>query len=101
MWHSMFHVDVSLAEKVVRPMLIYAFLVVALRVAGKREMAQLNSLDFVVLLAVANAVQNGIIGNDNSVTGGVLGASTLFLLNGLLAFALFHHARLRRLVEGS
>ena len=84
MWHDIVQLDVSTVEKLVRPVLIYGFLVVALRLAGKRELAQLNSLDFVVLLAVANAVPNGIIGDDDSVTGGVLGASALFVLNGAL-----------------
>lgn len=101
MWHDMFHLDVSVLEKLLRPVLIYTFLAVALRLAGKRELAQLNSLDFVVLLAVANAVQNGIIGNDNSVTGAVLAASALFLLNGILAVVLFRSARLRTLAEGT
>jgi uncharacterized membrane protein YcaP (DUF421 family) len=101
MWHDMFHMDVSVAERLLRPILIYAFLAVALRLAGKRELAQLNSLDFVVLLAVANAVQNGIIGNDNSVTGGVLGATALFVLNGTLAVILVRSVRLRRVAEGT
>jgi uncharacterized membrane protein YcaP (DUF421 family) len=101
MWHDIFHLDVSVLEKLVRPILIYAFLAVALRLAGKRELAQLNSLDFVVLLAVANAVQNGIIGTDDSVTGGVLGASALFVLNAALALVLFRSPRLRRLAEGT
>ncbi len=101
MWHDMFHLDVSVLEKLLRPVLIYAFLAVALRLAGKRELAQLNSLDFVVLLAVANAVQNGIIGADNTVTGGVLGATALFVLNGTLAVILFRSPRLRRLTEGT
>ena len=68
MWHSIFHLDVSVGEKIVRSILIYVFLVVALRVVGKRELGQANTLDLVVLLLVANAVQNGIIGNDVSVT---------------------------------
>jgi len=101
MWHAIFHLDVSVAEKLIRPVLIYVYLAVALRLAGKRELAQLNSLDFVVLLAVTNAVQNGIIGNDNSVTGGVLGATALFVLNGGVAVILFRNARLRRLAEGT
>ena len=101
MLQDIFHLDVSVLEKLVRPVLIYVFLAVALRLAGKRELAQLNSLDFVVLLAVANAVQNGIIGNDDSVTGGVLGASALFLLNGILAVVLFKSPRLRRFAEGT
>ena len=101
MWHDIFHADVSVVEKLARPVLIYVFLAVALRLAGKREMAQLNSLDFVVLLAVANAVQNGIIGDDDSVTGGVAGASALFILNGALAVVLFRRPKLRRLAEGT
>jgi uncharacterized membrane protein YcaP (DUF421 family) len=101
MWHDVFQPDVSVVEKLARPVLIYAFLAVALRLAGKRELAQLNSLDFVVLLAVANAVQNGIIGDDDSVTGGVAGASALFILNGALAVLLFRRPRLRRLAEGT
>ena len=76
-------------------------LAVALRLARKRELAQLNSLDFIVLLAVANAVQNSIIGDDDSVTGGVLGASALFVLNGALAVVLFRRPKLRRLTEGT
>src|SRR5918995_5084383 len=101
MWHDILQLDVSMVEKLVRPVLIYGFLVVALRLAGKRELAQLNSLDFIVLLAVANAVQNGIIGDDDSVTGGVLGASALFVLNGALAVVLFRRSKLRRLAEGT
>src|SRR5438067_13473106 len=83
-WHSIFHLDLPVAEKIVRSILIYAFLVVALRVVGKRELGQANTLDLIVLLLVANAVQNGIIGNDVSVTGALIGAATLFVLNETL-----------------
>jgi uncharacterized membrane protein YcaP (DUF421 family) len=99
--HSLFHLDVPIIEKVVRALLVYAFLVVGLRLAGKRELGQLNTLDFVVLLAVANAVQNGIIGNDNTVTGAVVGASVLFGVNALMAALIFRSVRARKLVEGS
>src|SRR4051794_6529651 len=101
MWNAMFDLHLSLGEKVVRALVIYLFLVVMLRLVGKRELSQLNTLDFVVLLAVANAVQNGLIGNDNSVTGAVVGAITLFAVDGVLAFVLFRQVRLRRLVEGT
>lgn len=101
MWDSIFGLDLPVWEKILRAVLIYVFLVVALRLAGKRELAQLNTLDFVVLLAVANAVQNGLIGNDDSVTGAWLGAGVLFALNGGFAFVLYRQARLRRLVEGT
>jgi uncharacterized membrane protein YcaP (DUF421 family) len=82
-WHSIFHLDLTVAEKVVRSVLIYVFLVVALRLVGKRELGQTNTLDLVVLLLIANAVQNGIIGDDLSVTGAVIGAVTLFAINEL------------------
>ena len=80
-WSDMFHLGLPLAEKVVRPVLVYAFLVVGLRLAGKRELAQLNPFDLVVLLTLSNTVQNAIIGDDNSVTGGLVGASALLLVN--------------------
>ncbi len=84
MWQSIFDLHVSLGEKVLRPILIYLFLVAILRLIGRRELGQANTLDLVVLLLVANAVQNGIIGNDVSVTGALVGAVTLFAINELL-----------------
>jgi uncharacterized membrane protein YcaP (DUF421 family) len=101
MWHSMFYLPVPVAEKILRAAVIYAFLVIALRVGGKRELAQLSSLDFILLMAVANAVQNGIIGNDNSVTGAVIGGVTLFVINGALMVAVYTSVRLRKTVFGN
>lgn len=98
--HQTFHLGVSLGEKVLRSIAIYLFLIIALRVAGKRELGQMNTLDLVVLLLVANAVQNGIIGNDVSVTGAIIGGLVLFGLNGLLARGLYRSPLLTRLVEG-
>lgn len=100
MWHAIFVLQTSLAEKVLRSVLIYLFLLVALRFAGKRELGQANTLDLVVLLLVANAVQNGIIGNDVSVTGAVVGAVVLFGLNALFARGLFRFPWLSALLEG-
>ncbi len=100
MWHSMFYLPIPVAEKILRAAIIYGFLVIALRVGGKRELAQLSSLDFILLMAVANAVQNGIIGNDNSVTGAVIGAVTLFVISGTLMAAVYASVRLRRTVFG-
>jgi uncharacterized membrane protein YcaP (DUF421 family) len=100
MWHSMFSLPVPVAEKILRAAIIYGFLVIALRVGGKRELAQLSSLDFILLMAVANAVQNGIIGNDNSVTGAVIGGVTLFVINGALMIAVYTSLKLRRTVFG-
>jgi len=101
MIHDMFHLPIPVLEKVLRATFVYVFLIVALRLAGKREMAQLSSADFIVLIAVANAVQNAIIGEDNSVTGGVIGAVTLFTLNGLLAVLLFKSVRAKKVLEGT
>lgn len=101
MWHSVFSLDVSVWEKLLRTFFLYLFLVVALRLAGKREMAQLTTMDFVVLLLVSNAVQNGLIGNDNSVTGAFIGAGALFAMNAGLVIVLFRHRRLRTLFGGS
>ena len=100
MWHDIFHLQVSASEKVLRAVLIYVFLVAALRIVGKRELGQFNTLDLVVLLLVANAVQNGIIGNDVSVTGAVIGAVALFAINELFARSAFTFPLVSRLLEG-
>lgn len=101
MWNEMFSLGPSVAEKMLRAIFIYAFLLVALRVGGKRELAQLKTMDFIVLLTVANAVQNGIIGDDNSVTGAIVGGLTLFGINGVAAFGVSRSRFLRRVLVGS
>src|ERR1019366_342113 len=100
MWGDIFVVGVPIAEKILRPALVYVFLVVALRVFGKRELAQLNPFDLVVLLSLSNTVQNAIIGNDNSLTGGLIGALTLLGINYLVVRFLFRHRRLDQIFEG-
>ena len=100
LWADMFVLGLPFMEKVLRAVFVYAFLVVGLRLAGKRELAQLNAFDLVVLLTLSNTVQNAIIGDDNSVSGGVIGASTLLLVNFLVVRFLYRHERLDRLVEG-
>lgn len=91
---------VSPWEKVLRSLLVFAFLVVALRLGGKRELAQINVLDLAVLLLVSNALQNAMIGADNSLVGGVLGASVLFAANYVFVRLTYRSARARRLLEG-
>jgi uncharacterized membrane protein YcaP (DUF421 family) len=100
MWNATFALGAPLLEKVLRPVLVYAFLVVALRVFGKRELAQLNPFDLVVLLSLSNTVQNAIIGNDNSLTGGLIGALSLLAMNYLIVRFLFRHRRLDQIFEG-
>jgi uncharacterized membrane protein YcaP (DUF421 family) len=100
MWHNIFALGAPLVEKTVRPIAVYFFLVIALRVFGKRELAQLNPFDLVVLLSLSNTVQNAIIGNDNSLTGGVVGALTLLAINYIVIRFLFRHRRLDQIFEG-
>jgi uncharacterized membrane protein YcaP (DUF421 family) len=100
MWGDIFVVGAPIAEKVLRPVLVYVFLVVALRVFGKRELAQLNPFDLVVLLSLSNTVQNAIIGNDNSLSGGLIGALALLALNYTVVRFLFRHRRLDEILEG-
>jgi len=95
-----FHLDLPVLEKILRVVIVYGFLVVGLRLAGKRELAQLNPFDLVVFLTLSNALQNAIIGNDNSVTGGLISAATLLLLNALVVRFLYRHRKIDRLVEG-
>ena len=101
MWHNIFSLPVPVGEKVVRALLIYAFLIIAFRLAGKRELGQWNTLDLAVLLLVANAVQNAVIGSDNSVTGAVIAAATLMAINALVARGIFLSPMLATVVEGS
>jgi uncharacterized membrane protein YcaP (DUF421 family) len=97
----MFRLGLPVAEKMLRPVVVYVFLVVVLRIFGKRELAQLNPFDLVVLLSLSNTVQNAIIGDDNSVTGGLIGAFTLLLINYFVVRFVFKHRRLDQLIEGT
>jgi hypothetical protein len=98
---NMFHLPVPIAEKILRPAIVYLFLIVFLRLFGKRELAQLNPFDLVVLLSLSNTVQNAMIGDDNSVTGGVLGAFSLLAINWLLMWLLYRAPKLDAALEGT
>ena len=106
LWSSQSLADVfvlgaPLLEKVMRPAIVYLFLVAFLRIFGKRELAQLNPFDLVVLLSLSNTVQNAMIGSDNSVTGGLVGAFTLLLINHLVVRFRFRHRRVDQIFEGT
>jgi uncharacterized membrane protein YcaP (DUF421 family) len=98
---DMFKLALPVAEKVLRPITVYIFLVVVLRIFGKRELAQLNPFDLVVLLSLSNTVQNAIIGEDNTVTGGLIGALSLLAINYFVVRFVFKHRRLDQIVEGT
>jgi len=99
-WKDMFVITLPILEKILRPVIVYFFLVVMLRLSGKRELVQLNPFDLVVLLTLSNTVQNAIIGDDNSVSGGILGASSLLMVNYLTVRFLYKHKSLDQIVEG-
>jgi uncharacterized membrane protein YcaP (DUF421 family) len=97
---SMFHLHLPLLEKILRPVIVYLCLILFLRLFGKRELAQLNPFDLVVLLCLSNTVQNSIIGDDNTVTGGVIGVFSLLSINYLLTRILFRMPKLNKVIEG-
>jgi uncharacterized membrane protein YcaP (DUF421 family) len=91
---SLLSPDVAYSEKVLRTVVVYVFLLAGLRLAGKRELSQLNPFDLVVLLLLSNTVQNAIIGNDNSLIGGLVGAAVLLVLNAVIVRLLYHFGKL-------
>jgi uncharacterized membrane protein YcaP (DUF421 family) len=101
MWHDMLSVQIPIVEKVLRTVAVYVLIVLLFRVAGKRGLANLNTFDFVVIFLLSNVVQNAIIGSDNSLLGGVIGAVTLVAINGLLNRWLAVDERAVRLLEGT
>jgi uncharacterized membrane protein YcaP (DUF421 family) len=100
LFEDIFHLQLPILEKLLRPVLVYLFLVVLVRLFGKRELAQLNPFDLIVLLSLSNTVQNAIIGDDNSVTGGMIGAFGLLAINWIVVRTLFSAPRLTRVIEG-
>ncbi len=102
-WSNMFMLDhekVTWIEKIIRPILVYAALVFLLRLFGKRELGQLNPFDLVVLLSLSNTVQNAIIGEDNSVSGGVVGAIALLGINYTMAWFKYRSKWFESFIEG-
>ena len=100
MWHNLVSIGSSWQERAIRAMVVYLFLLVLFRVFGRRELGQLTGFDIIVLLTISNILQNSMIGNDNSVTGGMIGAAVLLAANLTLAYVVFRSRRAERLVEG-
>jgi uncharacterized membrane protein YcaP (DUF421 family) len=94
------HLCLPVGEKLLRTVAVYAFLVIGLRLAGKRELGQFNAFDLVVLITLANAVQNAIIGPENTLTGGLIGAATLLVTNSVVVRIAYRYPALDRLLEG-
>lgn len=100
MWNDLFDLGVSAPDKILRTLAVYIAIAVLLRVAGKRDLAQLNTMDLVVMLLLSNVVQNAIIGPDNSLAGGLLGAVVLLGFNALVVRAIQANDTVARLLEG-
>jgi uncharacterized membrane protein YcaP (DUF421 family) len=99
-WTSLLVPGISVLEKILRPLAVYVFLLVAFRVVGKRELGQMTPFDLVMLLTISNVLQNAMIGNDNSLSGGVLGALTLFVANRTMSGLAVRLPRLENWFEG-
>jgi uncharacterized membrane protein YcaP (DUF421 family) len=97
---NMFIPDISILEKIIRPLVVYFFLLLAFRLAGKRELGQMTPFDLIILLTISNVLQNAMIGSDNSLSGGLIGGLTLFCANGLVSRLVYHFPKLERLLEG-
>jgi uncharacterized membrane protein YcaP (DUF421 family) len=100
MWHNLVSIGSSWQERAIRAVAVYVFLLVAIRIFGRRELGQLTAFDIIVLLTLSNILQNSMIGNDNSVTGGMIGAGVLLSANLILAFVVSRRPRVERIVEG-
>lgn len=100
MWHSLFVIQIPFAEKIIRTVSVYALIALLFRFAGKRGLASMNTFDFVVIFLLSNVVQNAVIGNDTSLTGGVIGAVTLVVVNALVNRVVASNATAARLFDG-
>ena len=98
---NIFLPEITIAEKVLRSVVVYLFLLIAFRFTGKRQVGQLTPFDLVVLLIISNVVQNAVIGADNSLGGGLIGALTILLLNYAVVEIAFRYKRARRLLEAT
>ena len=101
MWTDLTHLDISVLDKIIRTVVVYWTLIVLLRLAGKRDLAQLNSFDLIVMLLLSNVVQNAIIGPDNSLLGGLIGAATLIAANAFLVRVVRPNKRVTAFLEGT
>jgi uncharacterized membrane protein YcaP (DUF421 family) len=101
MWNDLVHLGVSVPDKIIRTVVVYLALIILLRLAGKRDLAQLNSFDLIVVLLLSNVVQNAVIGPDQSLLGGLIGATVLIAANAFLVRVVRPHQRIAAAMEGT
>jgi uncharacterized membrane protein YcaP (DUF421 family) len=100
MWHAMFTEQIPFAEKVLRTVLVYALIALLFRLTGKRGLSNMSTFDFVVIFLLSNVVQNAVIGNDTSLTGGIVGAVTLVAVNALVNRVVASNTTAARIFDG-
>lgn len=100
MWHDLFVEQIPVTEKILRTVIVYALLAVLFRLTGKRGLANLSTFDFIVIFLLSNVVQNAVIGNDDSLIGGMIGAVTLVGVNAALTRLIAINATAARIFEG-
>ncbi|TCL68504.1 uncharacterized protein DUF421 [Hydrogenispora ethanolica] len=96
----MFHFGSDLFSIAFRAVAVYLFIILAIRLSGKKELAQLSVIDLVFILLISNAVQNAMVGNDASLSGGLVAAAVLFLVNAGLKWAILRSRRFSKLIQG-
>src|SRR5664279_4480253 len=96
----MFELSVPWWEMVLRSVVVYGFLLLILRMTGKRQIGQLSPFDLVLLLILSNAVQNSMNAGDNSLIGGLISAVTLVTLNYLVGYVTIKNKKLEKAIEG-
>ena len=83
-----------------RSIIVYLFIVIAIRIFGKREITQLSVIDLVFILLISNSVQNAMVGPDTTLFGGLVAAGSLFIVNTVLGFLLFKSKKLSHILQG-
>ncbi len=101
MWHDLFVVEVSVPEKILRTLAVYLLVMIIFRIIGKRTISSMSTMDFVLVLLLSNVVQNAIIGDDNSLTGGLIGAGVLVAINAVIVRVVARSGRLTAVFEGT
>lgn len=92
--------EIPILESIIRPIIVYLFLLIAIRLFGKRELGSMTPFDLIVLLTISNVLQNAMIGPDNSLTGGLIGGTTIFVANAILARLTYRFPSIAWLAQG-
>lgn len=101
MWQNLVHLDLSPWNLVVRAIVVYLYVLILLRLSGKRQMGQMGATEFVSILLVSNAVQNSMNGGDNSLSGGMILAAVLIGVSTLISYLTFKNRYFSAIFEGT